>query len=277
MRGIIQTFHLTSNGLEPVDVPGDTLDQVSLHLPQGTYTTFRTYDHDKFLRIEDHLRRLEESARLVGHECTLDHTQIRRAIAEVLARTGYPESRFRVTTGLNCQPELYISVEQFEPLPETVYDEGVATATMVIAREQPEAKVTTFIAPSREIKRTAPPGIFEVLMVSSDGKILEGFSSNFFAVRDGILYTAREGVLRGITRSLVLEVATPLLPIQLQPVQYQDIPALSEAFLTSSSREVVPVVKIDRLLVGSGRPGPVARELLRRYRNRVREEIQPIL
>ncbi len=276
MSNTIQTFHLTSTNLELVDVPGSTLDQVSLHLPQGTYTTFRTYNRDKFLRLEGHLARLEESARLVGHECSLDHDRIRRGIAAALARTGFPESRFRLTTGLNCQPELFITVEQFELLPASVYDDGVATATIVMARDRPRAKVTTFIGPSREIQRSAP-GIFEVLMVSPDGTFLEGFSSNFFAVRDGILYTAEEGVLPGITRSLVLEVAAPMLPVRLEPVRYQEIPVLSEALLTSSSREVVPVVTIDGQLVGDGRPGPVARELLRRYRDRVRQETRPAL
>jgi len=274
MNEAVQTFHLTLTDLEPIDVPGETLDQVSLHLPQGTYTTFRTYEHDKFLRLEEHLARLEESARLVGRECRLDHAHIRRAIASVLACTGYPESRLRLTTGLNCQPELYISIERFESLDASVYASGVKTATLVMQRDKPRAKVTSFIGPSREMKRVVPE-VFEVLMVSPDGAILEGFTSNFFAVFDGVLYTAEEGVLPGITRSLVLAVAASLLPIRLRPVRYPEIPALSEACLTSSSREVVPVVSIDGQRVGDGRPGPVTRELLRRYRQRVRQEILP--
>jgi len=273
-----RTFRLDHQGLCEMNVPGETLDQISLHLPAGTYTTFRTYQGDRFLRLNCHLSRLENSNRLLGHPIPVAQEPIRRALAEILRLTRFPESRFRVTVSLtsNGEPgDVYICVEPFISWPERLYQEGVRCVTRFLPRREPRAKSTDFIAPSRRVRRALQPGIHEVLIVDEIGRILEGISSNFFAVMKGVLYTAEEGVLEGVTRSLILEIAREMLPIQLEPVTREQIEVLSEAFITSSSREVVPVVEIDGIPVGKGVPGPLARELLWRYRRRVWEELEP--
>jgi branched-chain amino acid aminotransferase len=88
--------------------------------------------------------------------------------------------------------------------------------------------------------------MFEVLMVRSNGHILEGLTSNFFAVHAGVLRTAGEGTLEGVARSIDLEIAEGPLPVMLRSVSRMDVPALSEAFVTSSSREALPMVVVDR-------------------------------
>jgi branched-chain amino acid aminotransferase len=269
---------LNASGIEPVELPAETLDQVSLHLPQGTYTTLRTYAGDRFLRLEAHLDRLDESDQLLGHPVRLDRAAVRAALRQVLQRTGFAESRVRITVGLSNdgQPgQVYLAVEPFVGWPAELYELGVRSITRPMARQHPRAKYTAFIAPSRQLKRTLPPDIHEVLMVNDQDQVLEGLSSNFFAVLDGTLRTSGEGVLEGITRSLVLEVARRWLPVRLEPVSRADVPRLSEAFLTSASREVVPVVEIDGQRIGAGVPGPVARQILQDYRARVLAEAQP--
>jgi len=86
-------------------------------------------------------------------------------------------------------------------------------------------------------------------------------------VLGGVLRTASEGVLEGVTRGIVLAAATDLLPVELRPARLADLPAASEAFITSSTREVVPVVAIDGRRIGHGRPGAVTGALLARYRD----------
>jgi branched-chain amino acid aminotransferase len=173
--------------------------------------------------------------------------------------------------------DVYILVEPFKPWPEDLYQTGVRCVTRFLTRQEPRAKSTDFIAPSRRVKWALPPDVHEVLIVDEEDRILEGTTSNFFAVMGGALRTAGQGVLEGITRSLVLEIAREMLPIHFEPVTRHQVLALSEAFITSSSREVVPVVVIDDTPVGQGTPGPLARELLRRYRQRVREELAPAI
>ena len=268
------TFKVTSAGVTPVNVAGATLDEISRALPEGTYTTMRTYGGARFLDMPHHLTRLADSLRLLDGGVELDETALRRGLADALAATRYPEARVRVTIPLAGAP-IYISVEPFTPYPPALYRDGVRTITMLMARQNPKAKATSFIAPSRELKSTLPPGIHEVLMVDGRGDILEGFSSNFFGILDGELRTAEEGVLAGVTRGIVLQAAQRVLPLRLAPVNQVDIERLSEAFITSASREVMPVVAINDAMIGGGKPGPLTEAIGRRFAEIVAAESEP--
>jgi branched-subunit amino acid aminotransferase/4-amino-4-deoxychorismate lyase len=102
-------------------------------------------------------------------------------------------------------------------------------------------------------------------------------SSNFFGLRDGVIWTAEEGVLAGITRSLALEVADAMgVPVELQGVREDELSMLDEAFITSASRAVLPVVEINGKAVGTGTPGPVTQRLLQGYLERVEAELEVI-
>jgi branched-chain amino acid aminotransferase len=267
---MVETFEWVQGRGQRAQVSGTTLDEVSQALPEGTYTTLRTYSGTRILDLPHHLARLDESLRLLNGAANVNPQQLRRALAQALAATGYAESRVRVTVPLAGAP-IYVSVEPFTPYPPDLYRDGVSTVTMPIARQNPRAKSTAFIAPSRELKGGLPPGVHEVLMVDLQGTLLEGFSSNFFGVLAGELRTADEGILAGITRGMALQAAEGLLPIRFEPVRQDDIPRLSEAFITSSSREVMPVVRIDDTTIGNGRPGPVTQAIARRFDDLVRQ------
>jgi branched-subunit amino acid aminotransferase/4-amino-4-deoxychorismate lyase len=92
--------------------------------------------------------------------------------------------------------------------------------------------------------------------VATDGAVLEGLSSNFFAIREGALWTEEARALAGVTRSLALEVAESLLPVRRVAVRRDELPLVDEAFITSVSRELLPVVRIDGRYVDEGRDGP---------------------
>ena len=111
-------------------------------------------------------------------------------------------------------------------------------------------------------------------MQAEDGSVLEGLSSNFFAVKGGRLFTEEERVLKGVTRALVLEVAREVLPTERVAVRLED--GVEECFITSVSREVLPVVRIDGRPIGDGRPGVVTREIARRFASLVDREAQPM-
>lgn len=284
-KNCVQTFFLTRKGLSPAAIAGENLDDVSRQLPDGTYTTLRTFDGNRFLRLDAHVDRLTGSARLLGKEAELDRSRLRQALADVLARTGFPESRLRITLPLDAKSaaraptdapvEVYISIEPFEGVDPTLYETGVRAITMLIARVSPRAKATGFIAPSRTLKAGLPREVYEVLMVTGDGRILEGFTSNFFAFLEGRLFTAGEGVLEGITRSVVLELAEEMFPVERRAPRVSEIAHFDEAFITSSSRGVLPVVVINEEMVGEGAPGPLTRRLSRRYDEYVVQAAKP--
>ena len=112
--------------------------------------------------------------------------------------------------------------------------------------------------------------------MAPDESLLEGLSSNFFAVRDGVLHTEGDRVLLGVTRALVLEVAQGILPVQRTAVRRGRLPELSEAFITSVSREVLPVVRIDGQVIGDGRPGPKTRAVMQAFADLVGREAKPL-
>ena len=113
-------------------------------------------------------------------------------------------------------------------------------------------------------------------MVDGDGVLLECTSANFFGLREGVLLTADQGVLEGITRKVFMHLARELgLPISMEPLHVEALGTLDGAFLSSSTRALVPIVRIAGAPVGDGRPAPIAVELLEAYYELARREARP--
>lgn len=261
--GPVRTWEIAA-GDSRERAPSASLNAAAADLPDGAYTTLRTYGGARLLRIDAHFRRLEESAALEGQPGRIDEAAARRGLRDALAACGHAESRLRLTF---APPRLFVSVEAFAPLPDALYEQGVACSVLPVHRANPHAKDTRFIATADAAYRSLPAGVHEGLMVAEDGALLEGLSSNFFAIAKGALRTEDERVLHGVTRALVLEIAAGLVPREAGPVRLDELPAVQEAFVTSVSRGVLPVVRIDGQALGDGHPGPVTRELLRRFRD----------
>jgi branched-chain amino acid aminotransferase len=257
------------------DQTGPTLDVVSLRLPNGAYTTLRTYDTDRISGLSAHLQRLIESSALLQRPYPIDLTALRSALRDVITRERLIAVRLRITVPLDVD-QIFISVEPFEVHPAEFYQRGVRCATTRLSRHTPQAKSTDFIAASRETKAASDPAIHELLMVNRAGEILEGISSNFYAVIDGVLRTAAKDVLEGITRSIVLQQAASVIPIDYRPIKVSEIDRATEAFITSSSREVLPVIQIDQQVIGTGQPGPITQRLLAQYRADLEREAETV-
>jgi branched-chain amino acid aminotransferase len=256
-----------------------SLDECSLNIPAGAYTTFRTYKHWHALHLEDHFRRLEETSQLINGKQLLDGPSIRIVLKQLLQQfDDIPELRVRLTLDLVKFPgDLYIMMEPLHVPSSDLYLNGVKTITTALSRSNPKAKATSFIEKTAELRSKLPEGINESLMVNQQGYILEGLSSNFFAIKNGEIWTNDRDVLSGITRQIVLDEAlAENLVIHYESIQTSDIAGLNEAFITSSSRAVLPVVKIDETIIGAGKPGELSLLLLDRYTKRVEKEIQHI-
>lgn len=253
------------SGVHEAGISRPSLDALSLELPDGAYTTMRTYGGQRVVGLSRHLERLAASLAELGAERTLDLPVLRRAIARVIATEARPDVRLRVTVPL-VGNQVLIASEPWQHYPPELYTGGVRCATTTLERDHPLAKTTTFIRPSRTAKEQTDPAIHELLRVDRDGLLLEGTTSNFFGQLDGTLRTADRDVLAGVTRGVVLALAAELVPVRFEPIHLRELGRLSEAFITSSTREVVPVVAIDATPIGDGRPGPISRELLARYR-----------
>lgn len=276
--------------LQPLTLPDmSSLDAITRQLPQGVYTTFRTFDGKRrVIGLRQHLERLYGPLEQRGLTPRLDRLSLRCQLAEALS--AFPADEARVRLVLTWEGEAYLALQAFTPLPAEVYAQGVSVVTVDRHRENPALKSTAFIQASQDVRlrvvgaNLAPePGqtqekpAFEALL-THNGRILEGLTSNFFYVQGGVLGTARRGILPGVTRRLVLYLARRGgVPLRYRALPLAEIASIEEAFLTSSSRGVVPIVQIDGQPVGEGRVGEVTRKLSAAYEAYVHRKAESIL
>ena len=253
-----------------------SLDVVTRQLPDGYYSTFRTYDScTRVIGLAAHLRRLPNA----------DASSLRRNLLQLLEPYRPEEARVRIME--TKQGQFYISIEPLKLLAREVYENGVRVETTTIHRDDPRAKSTAFISASdAERKHLAQEKIFEALLVKN-GKILEGMTSNFFYIlrpeRSGaqskgdVLFTAQRDILLGVTRTMVIRAARGRgVEVRYSPLKLSQLPAVKEAFITSSSRGVVPVVQIDEVKIGQGSPGKITQLLMSAYTEYVLKHAEKI-
>jgi branched-chain amino acid aminotransferase len=278
-----QLFAVTETGPQALPVPegASSVHDIFDALPLGVYSALRTFEHNKFLDLEAHLARTEQSMALLGWTYQLDRPLFCRSLHEVCTAYPGPDARVRFdvlaapATMLGSDSRVLIALSPFEPPPAHYYREGVQVSLApALHREQPLVKTADFVLK----RRPFPLGEaqqYEHLLLDEAGHILEGSSSNFYAIDQGALQTAGEQVLAGITRRILLQLAADLgLPVTLQPLHRDRLPAISEAFLSSASRGLLPIVAIAGQVVGDGRPGPVTRQLMAAYDDYVRRTIR---
>ncbi|MDX2162741.1 MAG: aminotransferase class IV [bacterium] len=276
MPCIIHT--LTPAGLQPADYTAESLADAARHEPRtGVYTITNTFESIKVLRLDAHLDRLEDSARRSGIPLTLDRPRLRAALRQMIDDSGFGNVRFRITVPADAPSSLILSIEPFHGVAPALYEQGVhLQTTHAAARDNPAAKTTAWMHDRAALDAQRPAGIYEMLLTDADGTLLEGTSSNFYAVLDGELRTAGDGVLAGIAQQIVFEIAPPLLPVRREAVRIDAIPRFSEAFITSSSRGIVPVVRIDGIVIGPGTPGTHTRALRTAYADWMRTHLETL-
>jgi branched-chain amino acid aminotransferase len=237
-----------------------SLDAITRQLPDGYYSTFRTYGQGtRVIGLKAHLQRLFQPVP------NGDVTEIfYRQSLRVLLMDFTNEARARII--MTKAGQAYIAIEPLKILPREVCENGVKTETTDIGRNTPRLKTTAFIGVSEgERKHIAAEGVFEALLVKN-GKITEGMTSNFFYVIGSEIFTAQRDILLGVTRQTVIRAARGIgLTVHYQPLERDQIKRVDEAFITSSSRGIVPVVQIDAVTVGEGKPGRITQQLSAAY------------
>lgn len=250
---------------------------------QGCFETMRAYD-GRILELEAHLERLWDSARALLLPVAETPAAAKRAVLGALARSHHRSALVRiqlVAAGVGVQ--LRVVVQPFHPLPERLFREGVRLVT-VPTRKAPvaaidyQSKASARLGSVLAVIEAAQAGGFEGVMLGREGWATETTISNLFAVRGGRLLTppCRLGVLAGITRQLVMEVArgAGLSTVEC-PLTRHDLYNADELFLSSTTKELLPVVRLDGRAIGTGRPGPVSRRLHRALQHRIKEKNRP--
>ena len=253
----------------------------------SVFETVRTYGGEPFA-LDEHLARLARSAERTFIPMPVPPAAFAMEIRLAVRAARNPESYARAMltrgsgpVGLDPAPSPARRcgsslVEPLVPLPASVYREGVGVVTVRTQRAADAAaqgaKVGNYLASLLALKQAKEAGAHEALVLDAAGRVVEGTTSNVFLVRDGAIVTppVDAGILPGITRAHLLEIAAEIgHPVRFDAITPEDALAASEVFLSSTLREVVPVVTVDGVPVGGGTPGPVTRALHAAFRTRV--------
>ena len=272
---MIRVWQITQSGSQKIDLDDQSsLDAITRQLPDGYYSTFRTYhNRTRILGLNSHLRRLYDPV----ENPDASALELCRQLVPLLEPFHPDETRIRAI--MTKQGKVYVAIEPLNPLPNEVYENGVRVETTELQRNTPRLKSTAFISTSdNERRHIAQERIFEALL-TRNGKILEGMTSNFFyALRaERVLFTAQRDILPGVTRRTIIRLARSRgVEVQYRALKLNQLSDVSEAFITSSSRGVVPVIQIDHATVEQGRPGQITRILMDAYDDYVLEHAEKI-
>ena len=257
---------------------------------EGVYETLRTYNRQPFL-LDRHLVRLRASAERIALEPPLDDTGFAARIESTLRALDEPGERsirMLLTRGAgelsydiaNCPPPTVVIIVRPHPeLPADVVEGGIGVVLSSVMRNHPAAlspriKSNNLLNNALAMQEAHRAGAAEALMCNHRGELAECAQSNFFLVRGGGALTppVEAGILEGVTRNFVFEVgASAGVPVREEPLRPADLAAADELFVTSTTREVLAVTRVDRRPVGDGRPGPVTRALAAQFRRLARE------
>jgi branched-chain amino acid aminotransferase len=258
---------------------------------EGVYETLRTYNGQPFL-FDRHMRRLRNSAGMLALSIPLTDQQIDARFRETVRTAGLgdgPEReayiRILVTRGIGeltydpaaCpEPSIVVIVKPNVSPSQEVFERGVRVSLVGVVRNHPGSvnpliKSNNLLNNALAMQEAFRRGGFEGVMRNYKGELAECTQSNLFIVKDGAALTPPidAGLLPGITREFLFEVGAEAgIPVREAVLRDADLLGADESFLTSTTREVVPIVQVDDKRIGAGTPGPVTLALLNGYRKK---------
>ncbi|WP_236612891.1 aminotransferase class IV [Cesiribacter andamanensis] len=247
---------------------------------------FRGYAVFDFLRtqggkpllMERYLQRFRHSAEAMRLTLHLPDATLAELIRELIRKNGFAESGVRLLLSGGYSPDLFtpaepnliIRIEPYTPAPQSSYTQGARLVTDEYLREWPAVKHTNYINAIRNQPRVLAAGATEVLY-HWQGQLSECSRSNLFIAKGGTLITPPlQQVLAGVTRGQVLRLARAAgIPVEERPLKLEELWQADEAFITATTKRVMPIVQIDHHTIGAGTPGPLSRHLLELWEREV--------
>lgn len=252
------------------------LDDLGTLRGYGVFEVLKTVNGKIFL-FDEHFSRLKNSAEYLGIKLPHKKSEIEEIIKKLILKNKIKDATIRIvlTGGRSFDamifnsntPTFYILVSEFKALQRKLFKNGVRLITVPYARDFSEFKTINYIKAVKIMnERRKKENFFEILYVS-DGKILEASTSNFFIFIGDKLITPKEGVLKGITRNLVLNIAKKDFDIEERDLKIEELPCVSEAFLSATNKDILPVIKIDDKIIGDEKPGKNTKILMEKFKD----------
>jgi branched-chain amino acid aminotransferase len=277
--------YLDGRFVEEADAKVSVFDHGLLY-GDGIFEGIRLYGGNVF-RLEEHIERFEYSAKAILLELPLTRQQWIDVVCETCRVNGLKDGYIRLvaTRGVGdlglapwlCpKPSYFVIASKISLYPAEHYENGLAIVTVATRRVGQGAVPSTVkslnylnnILAKIEARQA---GALEAIMLNDQGYIAEATADNVFAVHKGVILTpaASQGALKGVTRNTVIDIAADLkLAVREADLTRYDLWCADECFLTGSGAEVIPVVKLDGRVIGTGKPGPVTRLVTAEFRRR---------
>jgi len=253
----------------------------------GVYETVRTYNRQPFL-LDRHLARLRASADRLALDVPPTDVDLETRMRDTMRRVnpgGEVTLRILITRGVGeltydpaacARPTVVIIARPHSGIPDTMLRDGISVVVASVLRNHPRSvdpsiKSNNLLNNVLAMQEAIRQGAYEAILLNHRGELAECSQSNLFAVRDGVVLTPPldAGLLEGVTRNFLFEVGADIgVAVNEAVLREVDLERVDELFITSTTREVIPVVRVDDQAIGSGRPGPIAARLLASFRNR---------
>ncbi len=248
----------------------------------GVFEGIRVY-YGKVFKHKDHIDRLYESARSIALEIPMRPDELMKAVEETVKANNKTNGYIRLvvtrgagTLGLDprkCDPQVIIIVDDISLYPAELYESGLEIITASTIRNHPNAlspriKSLNYLNNILAKIEAIRAGCFEAIMLNHNGEVAECTGDNLFLVKKGLLKTTPpdSGILEGVTRNVVLELAKAAgIPTLECALIRHDVYTADECFLTGTAAEIIAVTKVDGRVIGSGKPGPVTKQLRERF------------
>lgn len=250
----------------------------------GVFEGIRAYNGRVF-KLEEHVRRLYESAHSIMLPIPYSQEEMIKAVVDTVNANKLRDAYIRLVVSrgvgdLGLDPrkckesQVVIIADKIVLYPEELYEEGLTVITVATRRNiadalDPKLKSLNYLNNIHAKIEANRAGVLEALMTNSQGFISEGTGDNIFIYRKGKLITPPPylGILEGITREAVINLAHEEgIPLEEAPFTRHDLYVSDECFLTGTAAEVIPVIEADMRTIGTGKPGPVTRNLMEKFR-----------
>jgi branched-chain amino acid aminotransferase len=246
------------------------VDDLSILRGVGVFDFMRTFN-GKPHHLKEHVARLENSARKIGLELPWSQEELIAIVNTTLEKNQVPEANIRIViTGGSSPdfitpqntPRLLVMVTPIIQPPPKWYINGIKIITVHTRRNLPEAKSIDYIRATIALREAKKAGAMEAVYLDREHYVLEGTTSNIFAIINGVLITPGHSILPGITRKVVIEISRALMDHRVEKLSLSTLYSAEEVFITGSGKGLVPVVQVDDHMIGEGRPGPKTKRLM---------------